>query len=264
MTMTQQRPGLATLIFLLPLTTSASTFFSGLEFDGPMPAAFLEQYDNLYPVNESATAFNDNIHYLNYVDIFTSFEARTLIRYQLTANSSHSYSSYSYPDYHRPLSGSIWLDFGTYNISSDSHRVDIYLEDLGTYDTSFNRLEKMTIQASSDDLLNGQISLGLLGEPDDSYFGDSYISSGEPLVCVECGYSLLVNLPSFQYDSNGQLTVQPGESHPSKLFEFNEYYGYDSSVEQYQAFVSEVPIPAAGWLFGSALLALGRWRSRKE
>jgi len=250
----------------LPITTTP-----GIPIPtGALPASLSSCSTCLFDTN--SYQLNSNISYLRYIDTDQNPQPRVLIRYELAAGSAlntHYYDedSQSYNDNTSPLSGSLWLDMAeTYDLNgtgpaSPAHRVGLYFEQLNRAPfNSHSGSDYVELNLSNSDLLTGRIELGISGDPDYLSYGSSTFAPGdEPFVCVECSYHLELDLAGFSYREHAgsaHLYGQLFESHPAALLTFSEGDPTNGDSSTYRALISEVPLPAGGWLFVSALASL--------
>lgn len=161
---------------------------------------------------------------------------------QVYALTSNSYYEYSYTD---------WNSFETVTQRSAlSGYLNVNVEDnfAATIDYT-NVLLNGTSFRSTDTLLtdlNGFMSMtltsGYTGEFDYLTYGNATLSP-YPVLCVECGYEMTLNLLASPTGNPLALSYQ-------------EFNSYGTGAASFKLYVSAVPVPAAAWLFGSGLVGL--------
>ena len=87
------------------------------------------------------------------------------------------------------------------------------------------------------------LTSGFTGEPDYMSYGNATLSPF-PFICVECGYEMVLNLGA------NPVTGSP------LLLSYNETNPFDTGEVHFELFVSQVPLPAAVWLFASGLISI--------
>jgi|GEM_PF-4950949 len=163
--------------------------------------------------------------------------AATIIDYVLTDN---SYYSYSYADWDNggdiitdasQLSGllQVTIDDSLTTVTIDYSNVLLNGSPFRTMDT---------LSTDSSAILSGTLISGFTGEFDYTSYGNATLSPF-PSICVECGY---------------EITLNPFSN--SLVLSYYEYNPYDTGEVSFELFVSQVPLPAAAWLFGSGLIGL--------
>lgn len=159
--------------------------------------------------------------------------------YVLTANSYHTYRSYDYVadtiiTETKPLSG---LLVAQINLSNNTVTLDysnVLMDGL-----PFRANE--SLQTGFSAIAGGTLVSGTTGEPDYMNYGNATLDPF-PTICVECGYEMRLNL-----DAD---TSRP------RVLAYHEYNPFDTGETHFELFVSQVPLPAAAWLFISGLFGL--------
>ncbi len=164
--------------------------------------------------------------------------------YFLTDNSHYSYSYEEYDDETGNLNTitnkSMLTGILQVNIE-DNRTVTIDYSNVFLNGNSFRATEAMTTDATA--INSGTLISGFTGEDDYLSYGNATLSPF-PQLCVECGYEMTLNL-----DAN------PLAGSPLAL-SYHELNSYGTGEAHFEIFVSEVPMPASAWLFGSGLLGL--------
>ena len=170
--------------------------------------------------------------------------------YVLTDN---SYYSYSYADWgdgsgdiitnKTTLTGFLQVNIdGNYVVTIDYSNVLLN-------GSSFRPIDTLVTDATG---INGTTLIsGFTGEYDYISYGNATLSPF-PFICVECGYEMTLNLAANPLMGN-PLVLSYHESNP-----------YDTGEVNFELFVSQVPLPATVWLFGSGLIGLLGVGSRKR
>ena len=162
--------------------------------------------------------------------------------YLLTDNSHYSYSEADWANGNGDLvtTKSMLTGFLLVNIE-DNHIVTIDYNNVLLNGNSFRPNETMTADAAA--INSGTLVSGFTGEDDYLSYGNAALSPF-PQLCVECGYEMTLN-----------LGANPVAGNPLAL-SYHESNSYDTGEVHFEIFVSQVPVPASAWLFGSAVLGL--------
>lgn len=191
----------------------------------------------------------------------SGYDLKWLIRYGLTAPSALTYVAD--PDYGTsnatPYSGYLWLEAPqTLDLSGNLFRVytdhvspdpdmDYYGDGLSTW--VFGMDAQAAIAGSASYYHSGND-----GYSDPVEYGDLAVLDG-PLICIECALDVRLNLVGLDYAANGTSTFDPADGR-GLLLSYHSFY--DSWSDTSRAFyVQPVPLPAAAWLFGWGLAAVG-------
>ncbi|MDX2507294.1 MAG: PEP-CTERM sorting domain-containing protein [Gammaproteobacteria bacterium] len=110
--------------------------------------------------------------------------------------------------------------------------------------SSFRSTDNLTTDVAG--ISSSALISGWYGDPDYINYGNATLFPF-PFICVECGYEMTLNLTA------NPLILSYYESNP-----------YDTGEVNFELFVSQVPLPATVWLFGSGLIGLLGVGSRKR
>jgi len=169
--------------------------------------------------------------------------------YWLTGNSYYSYS------YEESSSGDVITNkttltgFLEVNIAEDFRTVTIDYSNVILNGSSFRPID--TLDTDPLSILSNTLISGFTGEYDYISYGNATLSPF-PFICVECGYEMTLNL-----DAN-PTTVNP------LVLSYREFNPYGTGNVDFELFVSQVPLPATVWLFGSGLFGLIGFAKRKK
>ncbi len=169
--------------------------------------------------------------------------------YWLTGNSYYSYS------YEESGSGDVITNkttltgFLEVNIAEDFTAVTIDYSNVLLNGSSFRPIDTLATDPFS--ILSNTLISGFTGEYDYISYGNATLSPF-PFICVECGYEMTLNL-----DAN------PTTDNPLVL-SYHEFNSYGTGNVDFELFVSQVPLPATIWLFGSGLIGLIGFAKRKK
>lgn len=103
-----------------------------------------------------------------------------------------------------------------------------------------------TLTTDITGISSSALTSGWYGDPDYINYGNATLSPF-PFICVECGYEMILNLTA------NPLVLSYHESNP-----------FDTGAVSFELYVSEVPLPASAWLFGSGLIGLLGLAKRKR
>ncbi|WP_101760095.1 VPLPA-CTERM sorting domain-containing protein [Oceanicoccus sp. KOV_DT_Chl] len=187
--------------------------------------------------------------------------------YNLGASSNHydPGTEYGYPPVRTSLSGSVFLRSQFQYLASDSSfRVSLIDSGPSWQGTPFRTTN---FDLSFEALLAGygyEYNSGGAGEIDPEegvYYGnmqsDKWLHS-----CIECGWDIDIQLIDMLYSFNGsyfQFNVNPFDDRELLYKDQTTYYYNDITTYS----LSDVPVPAAAWLFGSALVGLAGIKRKK-
>jgi hypothetical protein len=186
-----------------------------------------------------------NITVLSALYLLPGLSMAANINYVLTDN---SYYSYSYADWGG--SGDIITDksqltgFLQVNIDDSFTTVTIDYSNVLLNGSSFRTTDTLFTDITA--ISSGTLISGFTGEYDYISYGNATLSPF-PFLCVECGYKMTLN------PFSNSLVLSYHESNP-----------YDTGEVDFELFVSQVPLPAAVWLFGSGLIGLISIARRKK
>lgn len=163
--------------------------------------------------------------------------------YVLTDN---SYYSYNYADWvdgvgdvmvtdRSTLTGSLFVEIdASYTVTIDYSNVLLDGSPFRANDT---------LITDADGVSSMTLTSGFTGEEDYISYGNASLTPF-PSICVECGYEMTLNLAA-NSSTGYPLVLSYHESNP-----------YDTGEAHFELYVSQVPLPAGVWLFGSGLLGL--------
>jgi hypothetical protein len=176
-----------------------------------------------------------NMTVLVFLYLLPGLSMAATIDYVLTDN---SYYSYSYADGEggiitdkSKLSGFLQVD-----IDDSFTTVTIDYNYVFFNGSSFRPIDTLITDSAS--IFSGSLISGFTGEYDYISYGNATLSPF-PFICVECGY---------------EMTLNPFSS--SLVLSYHEYNPYGGDEVNFELFVSQVPLPAAVWLFGSGIIGL--------
>ncbi len=110
--------------------------------------------------------------------------------------------------------------------------------------SSFRSIDTLTTDVTG--INSPALISGWHGDPDYINYGNATLSPF-PFICVECGYEMTLNLTA------NPLVLSYHESNP-----------FDTGEVNFELYVSQVPLPASAWLFGSGLIGLLGLSKRKR
>ena len=165
--------------------------------------------------------------------------------YILTDNSYYSYNEgFGSEDIITTLTGFLQVNI------DDNYTVTIDYSNVLLNGSSFRPTDTLVTDAAG--INSTTLISGFTGEYDYISYGNATLSPF-PFICVECGYEMTLNLDANPLMGN-PLVLSYHESNP-----------YDTGEVNFELFVSQVPVPAAVWLFGSGLIGLiGLARKKKS
>lgn len=192
----------------------------------------------------------------------SGYDFSWLLRYTLTPASARSYVAD--PDYGTsstiPYTGYLWLqaprtlDLGgqnQFNVYTDRIQPDPdaynFEDDLSTWVFGMNAQAAIAGGAA-------YYNSGVSDYSDPVEYGDLVIPDG-PLICIECGVDVRLNLVGLDYAANGSSSFDPSDSRGLLLSHRSFYETWTSTTHAF--YVQAVPVPAAAWLFVSGLMAFG-------
>ena len=194
------------------------------------------------------------------------------VSYQVDTGSLYKYYNFSgYEDvnYSTPVTGTFSVTLANgYSASDNLHKVVVSYQNLSQYPGSF-QTNSQTLLVSKEALISGQINIGLsgeYGEPPNQPYGNGQFLYGEqsqPMVCVECGYHLTLNLLYIDIRDFGSvlLTTTNQTDSNSQLLSYSESNPY-GAAESLSLVINEVPVPSAAWLMLSAISGLAIAKKR--
>ena len=178
-----------------------------------------------------------NITVLSALYLLPGLSMAVSIDYVLTDN---SYYSYSYTDWGDPevliTDKSKLTGFLQVNIDDSSTTVTIDYSNVLLNGSSFRPIDTLVTDYTA--INSGTLISGWTGEYDYISYGNATLSPF-PFICVECGY---------------EMTLNPFSN--SLVLSYHENNPYYSGEVNFELFVSQVPLPAATWLFGSGIIGL--------
>ncbi|MCA1805969.1 MAG: VPLPA-CTERM sorting domain-containing protein [Xanthomonadaceae bacterium] len=192
-----------------------------------------------------------------------------LVRYTLTAPSARTYVAD--PDFGTssttPYSGYLWLEASQTLDLSGQNLFTLYTDkvvpDPDVYDYGDDP-STWVFGMDSPAAIAGTAAYYHSG--DDGYYdpveyGNLAVIDG-PLICIECGLDVQLNLIGLDYAATGTSTVNPADGRGLLLSHHSFYDSYSDTTQAF--YVQAVPLPAAAWLFGWGLAAIGLVRKRGQ
>lgn len=162
------------------------------------------------------------------------------MNYVLTDN---SYYSYSYEDWGdritdtSTLTGSLQVNFDESFTTFTIDYSNVLLNG-----SSFRPID--TLVNNSTEIFSGTLISGFGFDYD--IYGNASLSPF-PLICIECSYEMTFNLfPN------------------SLVLSYHEFNPFNTGEVDFELFVSQVPLPATVWLFGSGIIGLIGVARRKK
>lgn len=186
-----------------------------------------------------------NITFLIALSLLPGLSTAAIINqsHQLTDNSYYSFSqddgSGNIVTTKNTLSGFVLVAIDYLNFTVDIDYNNVLLN--GSSFRSFDTLITDITGLSSTALISGWD-----GEPNYTSYGNATLSPF-PFICVECGYEMKLN-----------LTANP------LVLSYHEFNPYGTGAVDFELYVSQVPLPAAAWLFGCGLIGLISLGKRKR
>lgn len=198
---------------------------------------------------------------------FSAYDFNWLVRYQLTSPSARTYVAD--PDFGTssttPYSGYLWLEApqtldlngqNLFTLYTDKIVPDPDMYDYGEDPSTW------VFGMDSPAAIAGGAAYYYSG--DDGYYdpegygpveyGNLAVLDGT-LICIECGLDVQLNLIGLEYAATGMSTVNPADGRGLLLSHHSFYNSYSDTTHAF--YVQAVPVPAAAWLFGWGLAAIG-------
>jgi len=163
--------------------------------------------------------------------------------YLLTDNSYYSYSegdgSGNINTNTTTLTGFLLVAIDDINFTANIDYSNVLLNG-----STFRSIDTLTTDVTG--INSSALISGWSGDPDYLNYGNATLSPF-PFICVECGYEMTLNLTA------NPLVLSYYESNP-----------FDTGAVDFELYVSQVPLPASVWLFGSGLIGLLGLSKRKH
>ena len=188
-----------------------------------------------------------------------------LLQYHLTEQSTIQSINYEGGSSSTDISGDLFLFVaGSYVLGgSNSHQVDVYFENTsngGSISLFGGGQSSMSFYLTDEGLMNnsGSFYIDCCGEDynDSSPPANTMSADIYPCVAEGCAASALLNLLFVDYQAIGSVASLSFDNSPTVsglVYQQND--AFEDSVTMNLA-VGNVPVPAAAWLFGSALIGL--------
>jgi hypothetical protein len=228
------------------------------------------------------TAFNDasypdsngNVNYSS-MDAYEAVDNGVngyLLQYHLTEQSTIQSISYEGGSSNTDISGDLFLFVaGSYVLGgSNHHQVDVYFENTsngGSIGLFGGGQSSMSFYLTDEGLMNnsGSFYIDCCGEdynasspPVNTMSADIY-----PCAADGCSASALLNLLFVDYQAIGSAASLTFDNSPAASgLVYQQTDAFEGSVTMNLA-VGNVPVPAAAWLFGSALVGLAGIKRKK-
>lgn len=224
-----------------------------------LPSAIQSQFGSLVFSSYHTT----NMAAFRYVE---NSVAKWLIRYNVTAPSYESYSSYDSwtgmsTSSNTPLTGNLWLTANqSYNLADASHQFTLYTDKVTPTPLHLNFPQ--TFGLSSSALLAGNAFYKTYF---DEYWQQQSLSNLNLLPftdCIECPLDINLNLLMLKYSDVGgiaQLSFDASDTRNLlyKAIDIHPDFGTGSSSLTQKYYVQSVPLPTGLWLLASGFLGLG-------
>jgi len=198
----------------------------------------------------------------------SGYDFKWLIRYGLTAPSARTYVVD--PDYGTgsttPYSGYLWLEAPQTLDPGGQNLFRVYTDHVSPDpDAEYggDGLSTWVFGMNAQAAIGGGAAYynsGSDGSYDPVEYGNLAMPDG-PLVCIECGVDIRLNLVGLDYAANGTSTFDPADDR-GLVLRHREFYDYFTTTRAFH--VQPVPLPAAAWLFGWGLAAVGLATKRRR
>lgn len=196
--------------------------------------------------------------------------AKWLIRYNVTAPSHESYSSYDSwtgisTSSYIPFTGSLWLTANqSYNLADASHPFTLFTDKVTPNPSN----STFVFDLSSTALLSGNAFWETYYDEGGQQALTNFNTSPVP-VCIECPMSIDFNLIMLKYSNVAGIAQLSFDATDTRaiLFQESDYhpdFGYGSSSHVQSYYVQSVPVPSGFWLFASGLMGIGALARKKK
>jgi hypothetical protein len=195
-----------------------------------------------------------------------------LLQYHLTEQSAIQAISYDGASSSTDISGDLFLFVagGYFLAGSNSHQVDVYFENT-SHGASIGLFgggqSSMSFYLTDEGLMNnsGSFYTDCCGDEYSAFSPPANTMRADIYPCVAdgCSASALLNLLFVDYQTIGSVAVLSFDNSPaSSGLVYQQTDAFEDSVTKNLA-VGNVPVPAAAWLFGSALIGLTGIKRKK-
>lgn len=192
----------------------------------------------------------------------SGYDFSWLLRYALTSTSALTYIAD--PSYGTsstiPYTGYLWLQAPRTLDLSGQNQFNIYTDQIQPDPDAYNfedDLSTWVFGMNAQSAIAGSAAYynsGANDYTDPVEYGDLVMQDG-PLICIECGIDVRLNLVGLDYAANGTSTFDPSDSRGLLLSHRSFYESWSSTTHAF--YVQAVPLPAAAWMFASGLIAVG-------